>query len=61
MLVLSRRVGETIILGDDIRVTVLAAPGGQVRLGISAPEEVIIMREEVAARRRQESSNSGNS
>jgi carbon storage regulator len=47
MLVLSRRPGESITIGDDIVVTVVAVAGGQVRLGISAPRNVHILREEV--------------
>lgn len=47
MLVLSRRPGESITIGDDIVVTVVSIAGGQVRLGISAPRNVQILREEV--------------
>ena len=54
MLVLTRRVGETLILGTDIRVTVLAVSGTQVRIGIEAPREVPVHREEVAQRIRGE-------
>lgn len=50
MLVLSRRLGETIVIGDDVRVTVLSISGGQVRLGIAAPKEVSVHREEVHQR-----------
>lgn len=49
MLCLTRREGESIIIGDAIRVTVLAVKGNQVRIGISAPREVRIDREEVRA------------
>ncbi|PWG60984.1 carbon storage regulator [Sediminicurvatus halobius] len=48
MLILSRRAGETILIGDDIRVTVSAIQGGQVRVGIDAPAEVRIVRGELA-------------
>lgn len=47
MLVLSRKVGEEIVIGDNIRVTVVAINGNQVRLGFQAPEQVSIFREEV--------------
>ena len=48
MLNLSRRIGETIVIGDDVTVTVLAVKGKQVRLGFAAPEGVVILREEIA-------------
>lgn len=47
MLVLARRVGEEIVIGDDIRVTVLEVRGGQVRLGIVAPKTVRVLRQEI--------------
>lgn len=50
MLVLSRRLGETLIIGDEVKVTVLGISGNQVRLGISAPKEVSVHREEVYLR-----------
>ena len=50
MLNLSRRVGESILIGDDIVITILAVKGKQVRLGFSAPEGVVILREEIAPR-----------
>jgi carbon storage regulator CsrA len=50
MLVLTRRIDEEIIIGDDIRVTVLAIQGNTVRLGFTAPRSVRIMRPEVQAR-----------
>lgn len=49
MLVLSRKVGERILLGDKIRITVVRVSGGGVRLGIEAPSDVAVVREEVAA------------
>jgi len=50
MLILSRGIGQTIKIGDDIEFTVLEVNGKQVRLGITAPKEVPVHREEVAAR-----------
>jgi carbon storage regulator len=50
MLILTRRVGETILVGDDIQVTVLGVQGQQVRIGIDAGKEVTILREEVHLR-----------
>jgi carbon storage regulator len=49
MLVLSRKIGEEIVIGDNIRVTVVAIRGNQVRLGISAPDDVSIHRSELLA------------
>ena len=50
MLVLTRRIGETLIIRDNIRVTVLDVSGNQIRLGVTAPREVPVHREEVARR-----------
>lgn len=50
MLILTRRIGETLKIGDDVSVTVLGIKGNQVRLGIAAPESVTVHREEVAQR-----------
>lgn len=49
MLVLSRKVGEEILIGDNISITVVKSQGGKVRIGISAPEEVAIRRAEIPA------------
>jgi carbon storage regulator len=54
MLILTRRFNETIRIGDDIGITVLAVKGSQVRFGINAPRHVVVDREEVAIRRRRE-------
>jgi len=50
MLVLTRRHGESVRIGPDVRVTVVASTGGQVRIAIDAPDDVIIFREEVFER-----------
>ncbi len=50
MLVLARRVGEEIVIGDDIRVIVLEVRGNQVRLGVVAPQSVRVLREEILNR-----------
>lgn len=47
MLVLSRRMGETLVIADNIRLTVLGVSGGQVRLGIEAPRDISVHREEI--------------
>jgi len=47
MLVLSRRINETVAIGDEIKVTVLGTNGGQIRIGVLAPREVPVHREEV--------------
>lgn len=47
MLILTRRVGESVVIGDDVIITVLAIKSGQVRLGVKAPREVAVHREEI--------------
>lgn len=47
MLILTRRVGESLVIGDDINIIILGVKGNQVRLGIEAPEDVSIHREEI--------------
>ena len=54
MLILTRRVGETVVIGNDVTVTVLGVKGNQVRLGVNAPREVAVHREEIFERIKQE-------
>jgi carbon storage regulator len=54
MLILTRRTGETLRIGDDVEVTVMAVNGSQVRIGIKAPRNVVVDREEIAERKRRE-------
>ena len=56
MLILTRRVGETLMIGDDVSVTVLGVKGSQVRIGIDAPKDVAVHREEIYDRIRDEES-----
>lgn len=50
MLILTRRVGETLMVGDDITVTILGVKGNQVRIGVNAPKDVPVHREEIYKR-----------
>ena len=54
MLILTRRVGETVMIGNDVTVTILGVKGNQVRVGISAPKNVAVHREEIYERIRRE-------
>ena len=54
MLILTRRVGETVMTGDDVTITVLGVKGNQVRVGINAPRHVAVHREEIYERIKRE-------
>ena len=54
MLILTRRVGETVMVGDEVTVTVLVVKGNQVRIGVNAPKEVAVHREEIYERIKRE-------
>jgi len=54
MLILTRRVGETLMIGDAVSVTVLGVKGNQVRIGINAPKDVAVHREEIYQRIKRE-------
>jgi carbon storage regulator len=56
VLILTRRVGESVMIGDEITITVLRVKGNQVRLGVSAPKHVSVRREEILGRIKQEGS-----
>ncbi|MDB6087397.1 MAG: carbon storage regulator [Gammaproteobacteria bacterium] len=54
MLILTRRVGETVMIGNDVTVTILGVKGNQVRVGINAPKDVAVHREEIYERIKRE-------
>ncbi len=54
MLILTRRVGETVMIGDEVTVTVLGVKGNQVRIGVNAPKTVAVHREEIFERIKRE-------
>ena len=59
MLILTRRVGETLMIGDSVTVTILGVKGNQVRVGINAPKDVAVHREEIFQRIGREGSTAG--
>ena len=54
MLILTRRVGETVMIGNDVTVTILGVKGNQVRVGVNAPRDVAVHREEIFERIKRE-------
>ena len=54
MLILTRRVGETLMIGDEVTVTVLGVKGNQVRIGVTAPKDVTVHRQEIYERIKKE-------
>jgi len=61
MLILTRRVGETVMIGNEVTVTVLGVKGNQVRIGVNAPKDVAVHREEIYERIKREEDHDGGS
>jgi carbon storage regulator len=59
MLILTRRVGESLMIGDEVTITVLGVKGNQVRIGVDAPKEVAVHREEILNRIEEASAEAG--
>lgn len=60
MLILTRRVGETVMIGNEVTVTVLGVKGNQVRIGVNAPKDVAVHREEIYERIKREGDDDAN-
>lgn len=60
MLILTRKIGESLLIGDDVEITVLSVRGSQVKLGVKAPKEISVHREEIYQRIKSLSENSDN-
>lgn len=60
MLILTRRVGETLMVGDDVTVTVLGVKGNQIRIGVNAPKDIPVHREEIFQRIQREKKSGDN-
>ncbi|OOF85230.1 carbon storage regulator CsrA [Rodentibacter ratti] len=60
MLILTRKVGESVLIGDDISITVLSVRGNQVKLGVQAPKEVSVHREEIYQQIKKQQDESSN-
>lgn len=56
MLILTRRIGESLVIGNDVTITILGVKGNQVRVGVNAPKEISVHREEIYKRIQQEKS-----
>jgi carbon storage regulator len=61
MLILTRRVGETVMIGNEVTVTVLGVKGNQVRIGVNAPKDIAVHREEIYERIKREEDHDGSS
>ena len=59
MLILTRRVGESVMIGDEVTITVLGVKGNQVRIGVNAPKDVSVHRQEIYERIRKEQDDEG--
>ena len=60
MLILTRRIGENLMIGDDVKILILSQKGNQIRIGIEAPKEIAVHREEIYNRIQEEGDNRGN-